>query len=200
MVKLIIKPRKMNLKNIFTQARWLLLGSCFCITTLHAEAVETTADTPEVITPNAKIGQALFEGSQPFENGGPSCIVCHNVTHSALIPGGLFAKDLTDVYERLGEGLSGWLMAPPFKPMAASYNNTPLTTSERTHLTAFFKVAYETKDDQEKNSGYTLFLIGGGAGVIGLLLLIQLLWMNRKKKMVKQDIFSRQKRAADAKF
>ena len=190
----------MNRKNIIKQVSLLIIGSVFCLTPLRAQAETDQEEAKEAVVPNAEIGQALFEGSERFENGGPSCIVCHNVTSSELIPGGLFAKDLTDVYERLGEGISGWLMAPPFQPMAASYNNNPLTEDERIHLTAFFKKAYDNKDSQTENSGYSLFFIGGGLGLAGLLVLIQLLWMNRKKKMVKQDIFNRQRRAVDAKF
>ncbi len=190
----------MNRNSIIKSISLLIIGSVFCYSPLRAETETEKEQAKEAIVPNANIGQALFEGSERFENGGPSCIVCHNVTNSELIPGGLFAKDLTDVYERLGEGISGWLMAPPFQPMAASYNSNPLTESERIHLTAFFKKAYEAKDLQTENNGYSLFFMGGGIGLICLLILIQLLWMNRKKKMVKQDIFSRQRRAADAKF
>ena len=186
----------MNRKNIIKHVGLVIFGTM--LSTAPLRAADDSLAAP--ITPNAEIGKALYEGSQAFENHGPSCIVCHNVTHSELIPGGLFAKDLTDVYERMGEGLSAWLMAPPKAPMAASYSNNPLTEAERLHLTAFFKTALEEKEQHPQKSGYSLFFIGSVSGFIGLLILIQLIWMSRKRKMVKQDIFSRQRSARDAKF
>lgn len=167
------------------------------------ETTEITEDTVEVTEPlvgNIDNGKALFQGGQAFVNGGPSCVVCHSVTHDDVIPGGLFAKDLTDVYSRLGDGLSSWLGAPPFPAMATTYNNNPLTEQERVDLTAFFKHVNDTKSTQTAQSGYSYFFIGGSIGVIILLGLIQLLWSRRKRKMVKEDIFKRQNRAWDAKF
>ncbi len=123
------------------------------------------------------------------------------------MPGGLFAKDLTDVYERLGEGITGWLGAPPFPAMASSYNNTPLTEEERMNLTAFFKYAYDSKDNQKAGFSFWIFdkqqikmAIYGIIGLVVILVLIHLLWGHRKKKMVKNEIFERQSKAWDAKF
>jgi hypothetical protein len=145
-------------------------------------------------------GMNLFQGKERFELGGPSCITCHNVVNDKLIPGGLFAKDLTDVYDRLGEGLVGWLGAPPFPAMADSYNNNPLTEEERLSLTSFLKHANEVKGEQTGSTGYALFITGGLLGLLCLLGIIQLIWVKRKRKMVKEDIFNRQARAWDGKF
>lgn len=148
---------------------------------------------------NAASGRKYFEGSQRFKNGGPACITCHNVTNDQLIPGGLLAKDLTDVYERMGEGITLWLDAPPFPAMVNSYKDHQLTEQERMSLTAFFKDASEKKDKQKLNSGFDFFLFAGIGGVVAIMILINLLWMKRKKQMVKREIFNRQSRAWDAK-
>ena len=145
-------------------------------------------------------GRAYFEGSKGFLHGGPACITCHNVTNSELIPGGLLAKDLTDVYERMGEGITSWLGAPPFPAMVSSYQNNPLTEMERASLTAFFKQANEVKDEQKTTSGATIMLLGGATGLLVIVLIIGLMWAKRKKNMVKKDIFARQSKTWDAKF
>lgn len=198
----ILNQNRMNHNKVFKRISLLFIGSVLSLTVVRAEDVNTSEEASEEITltPQAEAGMAYFQGGEPFENGGPSCVTCHNVTNDDVIPGGLFAKDLTDVYERLGEGLTGWLGAPPFPAMASSYNSNPLTEEERANLTAFFKYANGIKDSQEANNGYSLFVFGGGIGLVCLLGLIQLLWGKRKRKMVKQDIFLRQKKAVDAKF
>ncbi|NOQ72868.1 MAG: hypothetical protein GQ574_12735 [Crocinitomix sp.] len=182
----------------------VIADSAIVVEELDEDAAETETETEvePVITLVGDIdrGKAFFQGGSLFLNGGPSCIACHNVTHEDVIPGGLFAKDLTDVYSRLGEGLVSWLGAPPFPAMASTYNNNPLTEQERVDLTAFLKYADETKDSQVETSGGTYLVVGGGIGLICLLGLVQLLWSKRKKKMVKADIFARQHSAWDAKF
>ena len=200
----------MNHKKTLKRISLLFIGSILCLSPLRAEETVSTEDgVSEEITlsQQAELGMAYFQGEERFKNGGPSCVTCHNVNNDGVIPGGLFAKDLTDVYERLGEGLTGWLGAPPFPAMATSYNNNPLTEEERTNLTAFFKYASETKDQQTATSSFLWFdgqqismFIWGLVGLVCILGLIHLLWSNRKKKMVKEDIFLRQRRAKDAKF
>lgn len=152
------------------------------------------------MTAEAKDGMAIFQGEKVLKNGGPACITCHNVINDDVIPGGLYAKDLTDVYERFGVGLSGWLQAPDPPAMAISYNYNPLEEEERENLSAFLKFAYETKDSQTADSGYLYFITGSIVGLFVLLVIVQLMWSDRKKKMVKSDIFSRQNKAWDAKF
>ncbi len=158
------------------------------------------AQADSEMTAEAKEGMALFQGEKTFKNGGPACITCHNVTNNDVMPGGLYGKDLTDVYERFGVGLSGWLQAPDPPAMTASYSNNELEEEERENLSAFLKSVYDTKDSQIANSGYLYFIAGGGIGLFVLLVMVQLIWSNRKKEMVKADIFSRQSKAWDAKF
>jgi mono/diheme cytochrome c family protein len=175
-----------------------LFGSLVCFSLVTA--AETEQKPAKVIQAKASIGKKLFEGSVSFKNGGPACISCHNVNHKGMVNGGLFAKDLTDVYDRMGEGLSAWLSAPPFPAMATSYQNHPLTEEERTHLAGFFKVTNENKTEQVADTGYSFFATSGAIGLIIILILISIIWGKRKKNMVKKDIFDRQAKAWDAKF
>ena len=172
--------------------------------TLAEDTEETDTNTTviknlDAALGNVALGQAYFEGSKRLKKGGPACITCHNVTNDKLIPGGLLAVDLTAIYPKYGAALSMWLENPDNAPMTTSYTNHPMTELERASLAAFLKFADEVKGEQSEKSGYVLFLAGGGAGLVTILILISLLWMKRKKQMVKKDIFARQSKAWDAK-
>lgn len=155
--------------------------------------IEYTAD-------DIALGRALFSGSARFVNGGPSCITCHNVTNDEIIPGGLLAKDLTKVYERMGHaGITGIVSAPPFPAMTNSYGENPLTEDEMHQLAAFFKQANDVAEQQTANAGYGMMIKGGVGGLIVILILISILWSQRKKQMVKEEIFKRQLKGNDSK-
>ena len=144
-------------------------------------------------------GKMLFSGKKGFTNGGPSCIVCHNVTNDDVMVGGLLAKDLTNVYDRLGDaGVSAIVSAPPFPAMASSYGNKPLTETEVRELTAFFEYTNKVSEKQEKKSGFTLVAGGGILGLLIILGLVSILWNNRKKESTKKDIFNRQLKGNDS--
>lgn len=148
---------------------------------------------------NEMAGKAYFEGSKSFQNGGPACISCHSVKIQAVAHGGLFAKDLTDVYSRMGEGIGAWLSAPSFPAMAASYQGHSLTEKERAGLTAFLKFTNDAKSNKATADNSQIYmLLAGIGGLAGILILISLLWYKRKRSMVKQAIFDRQSRAWDA--
>lgn len=146
-------------------------------------------------------GLHLFEGSKRFENGGVSCITCHNVQHRDLIAGGLLAKDLTKVYERLGgAGLNGILSAPPFPAMASSYQNHPLTEKEIYQLSSFFNDAAVNNIYQPQRAyNDHLLIYGGGVAFIVIASIILLVYIERKRKCVKEDIYKRQIKAATSK-
>lgn len=138
-------------------------------------------------------GQMLFTGSQSLTNGGPSCITCHNVTNNDLISGGLLAKDLTNVYSRMGDaGLSGILGSPPFPAMASAYRNNKLTEDEITQLTVFFEYADGVSHDQKKKTGNEIFYAYGPIGLLIWLVVVYFIWFNRKKESVKKDVYDRQ--------
>lgn len=187
----------MKISNFFGRVRFIMIGSMICLVSVQTHAAD------RALTIEESIGKDLFEGRIRFVNDGPSCISCHSIDNKNAALGGLFAKNLTDVYSRLGEGISSWLSAPPFPAMAASYQNNPLAENERVNLQAFLKYANEVKDVKNikyANKGYNFMLIGGGIGLVVILIMINFIWFVRKRKMVKQDIFARQNKASDAKF
>lgn len=165
-------------------------------------ATESVPEKPIVYAPgDAEKGMNLFTGSTKFINGGPSCVTCHNVTNDQIIPGGMLAKDLTNVFDRMGyAGVTGIIGSPPFPAMANSYGENPLTEEEIHQLGAFFKQADEVSSTQSQNSGYGIFAGGGVIGLLFILLIVSLLWNKRKKESTKKDIFDRQIKARDAKF
>lgn len=188
----------MNHKQIVKQVGLLFVGAFLCFSTVKAEeSTDTKEVTKSELTPEVKSGMSLFEGSVRFTNGGPACITCHNVTNDNLIPGGLFAKDLTETNGLMAKSFAETL---PNAPMNASYGQKPLTAEELDLIAAFFDYTSANKDTQTLKSGYSIFFIGGGIGLVAIFILVQVLWMNRKKNMVKEDIFRRQKGSWDAKF
>ena len=143
-------------------------------------------------------GRAYFQGGTRLAGGGPSCVACHNVTNENVIPGGLMAKDLTNVFGRMGHaGLAGILGAPPFPAMTNSYGGDAALTDEEIHaLAAFFSDAAATgAADEAGFAGGQTLLIGGIGGVIIILLIVALLWKGRLKQSVKHDINKRQLRS-----
>ena len=141
---------------------------------------ERPEETPREILfskEDVKLGYKYFTGSQPFENGAPSCISCHNVNSLAGLGGGKLAVDLTDVVERLGgvRGLSGWLISPPVPTMAPIFSNKKLTTDEITALVAFLNNENETATEINPAS-YSRFLFYGILGTLLMILLIGFIW------------------------
>jgi len=144
-------------------------------------------------------GKHLFSGKRRFTNGGPSCITCHNVNNDNLIIGGSLAKDLTNVYARMGDaGLAGIIGAPPFPAMATSYKDNVLDSTEVAQLTAFLKHADQVSSDQKTKNAGGMFVIGGSGGLIVLLLLVSAIWKTRLKRSVKHNIFKRQIKGSDS--
>jgi mono/diheme cytochrome c family protein len=170
------------------------------------DAVATTAEVEAVPVEEIEYSQAdiengklLFTGEKRFINGGPSCVTCHNVTNDDLIPGGLLAKDLTKAYERLGDlGIGNMVSAPPYPAMVNSFGNNPLTEEEVMQITGFLKYADKVSSSQTKNDGFLFFAGGGIAGLCFILILISILWSNRKKESTKKDIFFRQLKGNDS--
>ncbi|MCC6581824.1 MAG: cytochrome c, partial [Phycisphaeraceae bacterium] len=168
-------------------------GGAASATTDTAKAAPV-ADASLSATPaQIEEGKNLFTGATAFVNGGASCISCHNVNYTGVIPGGLLAKDLTAAHSRLGgdAGLLAILNAPPFPAMTQAYNGKPITEQEIAALTAFlYKVDKDTQNQVVDTTNYLLF--GGLVGVITLLLIIFIVWNVRKKHTVKKDIYDRQ--------
>ncbi|HLA76182.1 MAG TPA: cytochrome c [Vicinamibacteria bacterium] len=86
-------------------------------------------------------GTALFLGEQALKNAGAPCLACHTVKGAgSRIGGGLLAKDLTQVYARLGDqGLDAALKSPAFPVMNKVFGvEHPLAPDEVVALRAFF--------------------------------------------------------------
>jgi len=156
----------------------------------EAASIETGAESNEV---NVVLGQNLFQGKVRLANGGPSCISCHHVKNDAVIGGGILARELTTVFSRMGEpGVRAILGSSPFPVMQQAYLNKPLTDEEIFSIVSFLEQAdRDHMFQQPRNYGVKL----AGTGIVGLIVLLvvySLLWHNRKKKLVNEDIFDRQ--------
>lgn len=164
------------------------------------EEVEEVEIIPiEYSEADIEYGMQLFTGEKSFSAKGASCISCHNISNDELISGGLLAKDLTNVYARMGDaGLAGILGAPPFPAMATAYEGSELDSTEIAQLTAFLKYADEVSEKQEEKSGASIFILGGGSGLILLFILIALHWSRRLRNTVKHDIYKRQIKGSDS--
>jgi cytochrome c len=121
---------------------------------------------------SAEEGARLFFGNTAFENGGTSCVACH----SAQGTGGTLAKDLTDVYERMGQtALVSTCTNPSFPAMKPIYSAHPITKQEALHLAKFF----ETAPQRQKAKTPTIEVFGS-AGAIGVLVAVAFGYRNRK--------------------
>jgi len=139
------------------------------------------------------MGQNLFQGKVRLANGGPSCISCHHVKHDAIIGGGILAKELTNVFSRMGEpGVRAILGSPPFPVMQHAYLNKSLTDEEIFSIVSFLQQADRDHMFQQPRD-YGVKLAGTGiVGLIVLLVVFSLIWRKRKTKPVNKDIFDRQ--------
>lgn len=140
-------------------------------------------------------GYELFIGQRRFENGGATCISCHNATFNNIGKGGILAKDLTKAYSLLGGfvGLKGIIASPPFPSMMETYKNHPLTEEEIAFLQLFLK-STDTQNPVQPLVEKTWFL--RSALLLGLLitLAIATLWYRRRRQSVNHDIIKRQVR------
>ncbi|MBL7899197.1 MAG: c-type cytochrome [Crocinitomicaceae bacterium] len=164
--------------------------------TLGAGGGTDTAQLVDIVYTDVEIaeGKKYFTGEKSFFNGGPSCISCHDVSADGVI-GGYLAKDLTDVYTRLGEaGILAMIANAPFPAMNAAYKNNPVSGPEQKSLAAFLK-SVSANQPENKTSSVITFLAFGFGGFFVLLILIMLIWNKRKKHSVKEQIFARQIRS-----
>jgi putative heme-binding domain-containing protein len=121
-------------------------------------ATATSLETDSPIAGDANIGQKLFAGTIPFQNGGPACMSCHTVNPVGTLRGGTLGPNLTHIIDRYSEvGLQGVLPTLPFPTMQSIYQNSQLTEAEQAHLLAFFKEANQSENPE------TGFLEGSGS-------------------------------------
>lgn len=165
-----------------------------------AKPAAATAEVPQeeekpIVFTEADVERGRFIFQHRLSGGGASCITCHNVDAPGVVPGGLLAKDLTNVYGRMGQaGVAGILGAPPFPAMAAAYNGSMALTDDEIHaLTAFLQSADEGTTPAEPR-GQRAMLGWGLGGLAAILLLVALTWNNRLRRSVRHDIDARQLR------
>lgn len=140
-----------------------------------------------------ELGGRLFQGTTRLKNGGPACNSCHHVTNDAVIGGGVLAKDLTEVFTRMGgTGVSAILGKPPFPVMEAAYKDAPVTAEEGRALVGFLQDV-DKKRGMQTPKDYGNTLVAGGAGMFIVLMgLYSFAWRRRKPGPVNQAIFDRQ--------
>ncbi len=140
-----------------------------------------------------KIGWKYFTGEKRFKNSGPACFSCHNVATDNLISGGLLAKDLTSAFSRLNAGgIDAIISSPPFPIMKTAFENKKLTKDEKYYLLAFLKHTDFISKSQKPENHNKRFIYAGIIGVFFLFFVFGIIWFNRKKGSVKQEIFKRQ--------
>ncbi len=155
--------------------------------------VAKSSNTFDVSKTNVNIGRKYFSGENSFKNDGPACLSCHNVTNDKLSGGGRLAKDLTRSVSRLSiAGINAIISNPPFPIMKAAFENKALTTDEKHSLLAFLQQADVDSVNQSPVNYQKSFIFEGVGVFIFLIGLFAILWSNRKKESVKNDIFKRQ--------
>lgn len=171
----------------------------FLAGTAKPAAAAATEAPPEeekpIVFTAADVERGRFMFQHRLSGGGASCITCHNVDAPGVVPGGLLAKDLTNVYGRMGQaGVAGILGAPPFPAMAAAYGGGMALTDDEVHaLTAFLQSANNGTTPATPR-GQKAMLGWGLGGMAAILLLVAILWHNRLRRSVRHDIDARQLR------
>ena len=160
------------------------------------ETVAAPVSEQPVSEQDILMGQKLFQGNIRLANNGPACNACHEVRNDAVIGGGILARELTEVFSRMGRaGVTAILGQAPFPVMQAAYKNRPLTAEEAAALVAFLQFAdSEQQNHLPRDYGIGL-LLSGAAGALVLLMIFNFVWRGRKKEPVNQKIFDRQIRS-----
>jgi mono/diheme cytochrome c family protein len=116
-------------------------------------------------------GRALFQGHQSLSGGALPCHSCHTVRGAGgPVAGGTLAKDLTNVYARLGDqGLDAALKAPAFPVMNKIFGLYPLSADEAFALRAFLWDSNRKQPTAEDQLSLPLLASLGTLGVLGLL-------------------------------
>ena len=116
-------------------------------------------------------GRDLFLGQEALKSGAAQCLSCHTVLGAGGgISGGLLAKDLTNVFGRLGDqGLDAALKNPPFPTMGKIFVDHPLQPDEVFALRAFLYDANRKEPAAEDAMSLPLVaLLGTGVVLVAL--------------------------------
>lgn len=144
-------------------------------------------------TTSILIGNELFNGYRRFENGGLSCASCHNASQNGY--GGLYAKDLTNAFSRLGglAGIKGIIGIPPFPAMTLAYKDHPITEEENAYIQLYLQKTNKLNPQGPIVQKAVLFYGGFAIGIfiVGLIILF---WFKHKRRSVNHLIMKRQER------
>jgi len=127
---------------------------------------------------DVEMGRQLFLGITALSNGGPPCVSCHTARGSgSWVAGGTLAKDLTNVFARLGdEGLDAALRNPAFPLMKDIFGKKALKKEEAFALRAFFDASNRAVGVEDDS--YSALLVGI-VGALLCLVILNALWSRR---------------------
>ena len=112
-------------------------------------------------------GKLLFTGKARFQNGGASCLSCHNAAGVGVVGGGTTGKDLTPSYSAIGEaGLTTIMKTAPFPMMKEIYGPKPLLDDEIASVVAFLGDAETAKETQPPQSPVIFFALSAAVAVV----------------------------------
>lgn len=123
-------------------------------------------------------GRDLFLGQEALKAGAAQCLSCHTVLGAGGgIAGGLLAKDLTNVFGRLGDqGLDAALKSPPFPVMARIFVDHPLEPDEVFALRAFL---YDANRKEPAAEDALSLLLVSLLGTVVVLIALNVAWARR---------------------
>lgn len=133
------------------------------------------------------LGREVFLGLSPLKGGGAPCVSCHTVRGAkSLIGGGRLAKDLTNVFARLGdEGLDNALKNPAFPLMNKVFADHPIDAGEAFALRAYLYKA-NLGGEPARDDAWSVFL-AGSVGAFGVLVALNAAW-GRRLRGVRQPL------------
>jgi mono/diheme cytochrome c family protein len=147
---------------------------------------------------DSEAGRETFAGKVGLNNGGTSCIACHNVNDIGRFGGGTLGPDLTAVNTKYKDPeLISILQNPNFPTMKSVFGAKPLTDEEIVKLFAYFqnaKFAYPAAQTQPAVAPLNLWF--PAAGFLGLVLsfiALNRIWKNRLRG-VREELVRRNRR------
>ncbi|MBI3650896.1 MAG: c-type cytochrome [Acidobacteria bacterium] len=137
-------------------------------------------------------GREAFTGKVALNNGGASCIACHNINGVGRFGGGTLGPDLTAVNTKYKDPeLISILQNPNFPTMKSVFGAKPLTDEEIVKLFAYFQSAkFANPAAQTQPAVAPLNLWFPAIGFLGLVLsfvTLNRIWKNRLRG-VREDL------------
>jgi mono/diheme cytochrome c family protein len=155
--------------------------------------VSATSEPEPITDESIRSGGDLFMGKAGFENGGPTCISCHNVDRAGIIAGGALAMDLTNTYTRLGQaGVRAVIGNAPFPAMSKAFDGKQLTAQEVVDVAAFLQHVDTDEASRQQRHYLPMLMFAGAVGALVLMTILFAVWLRAKKRSVNHAIYERQ--------